>query len=166
MSVAFHRGQQLGGDDLNIYLDNASGHPTNAQEMYYALYDFTTGEEVLLGPPRRSPANPSVGCYYASIIIPLDANIGLYRVRWTFRETVGGPVNQVVQEFEVIDKATLATSLYTDCETDMIRRLRILLRDNCVGGEEGIEVEVDGEKMVVSIHDLWEAVGDMSPSKP
>jgi len=130
MGVAFYRGQQLGGQDLSIYLENNSGHPTNAQEIYYALYDFTTGGEVLLGPPRRGPANPSVGCYYASIIIPLDANIGSYRIRWTFRETVGGPTNQVVQEFEVIDKATLDTSLYTDCETDMIRRLRLLLRDN------------------------------------
>lgn len=158
MGVAYYRGQQLGGDDLSIYLDNASGHPTNAQEIFYALYDYTTGEEVLLGPPRRSPANPSVGCYYASIIIPLDANIGSYRVRWTFREIVGGPLNQVVQEFEVIDKATLDTSLYTDCETDMMRRLRILLRDNCVGGEELVELDVAGEKMVVSFRELWEAI--------
>ena len=130
MSVAFYRGQQLGGDDLNIYLENTSGHPTNAAEIHYALYDFTTGEEVLLGPPRRDPANPSVGCYYASVIVPLDANLGPYRVRWTFRERVGSEVNQVVQEFEVIDKATLDTSSYTCCEEDMIRRLRILTRDN------------------------------------
>jgi hypothetical protein len=130
MGVAFYRGQQLGPDDLSIFLENSAGHPTNAAEIHYALYDYTTGQEVLLGPPRRDPANPSVGCYYASIIVPLDANIGDYRVRWTFRERIGGPVNQVVQEFEVIDKATLDTSLYTCCEEDMIRRLRILLRDN------------------------------------
>jgi hypothetical protein len=158
MSVAFYRGQQLGNNDLHIFLDNSSGHPSNAQEIYYALYDFTTGAEVLLGPPRRAPANPSVGCYYASIVVPLDANIGSYRIRWTFRETVGGPVNQVVQEFEVIDKATLSTGLYTDCETDMIRRLRILLRDNCIGEEDTVELDVDGEKMVVSFRDLYETI--------
>ena len=129
MSVAFHRGQQLGGDDLNIYLESNSGYPVNAAEIYYALYDFTTGEEVLLGAPKRNPANPSVGCYYASIIVPLDANIGSYRVRWTFRETLGGAMHQVVQEFEVIDKATSLTSIYTCAEEDLIRRLRILLRD-------------------------------------
>lgn len=130
MAVAYYKGQQLGSDDLNVFLENASGHPTNAAEITYALYDFTTGQEVLLGSPRRTPANPSVGCYYASVIVPLDANIGAYRVRWTFRERLGGPVHQVVQEFEVIDKATLDTALYTCCEEDMIRRLRILLRDN------------------------------------
>lgn len=129
MGVAFFRGQQLGNEDLNIYLENNSGYPVNAAEIYYALYDFTTGEEVLLGAPKRTPANPSVGCYYASIIVPLDANIGSYRVRWTFRETLGGPLHQVVQEFEVIDKATSSTSIYTCAEEDLIRRLRILLRD-------------------------------------
>lgn len=129
MSVAFFRGQQLGNEDLNIYLENNSGYPVNAAEIYYALYDFTTGEEVLLGAPKRTPANSSVGCYYASIIVPLDANIGSYRIRWTFRETLGGALHQVVQEFEVIDKATSSTSIYSCCEEEMIRRLRILLRD-------------------------------------
>lgn len=130
MSVAFFKGQQLGQEDLNIFLETSSGSPANAAEISYALYDVTTGQEVLLGVPRRTPANPAVGHYYASVIIPLDANLGLYRVRWTFREIAGGAVHQALQEFEVIDKSTTNVSLYSSCETDMIRRLRILLRDN------------------------------------
>lgn len=133
MSTAFFRGQQLGVTDLDICLDNAAGHPTNAAEITYALYDVTTGQEALLGIPRRDPATDSVGHYYASVIIPLDANMGCYRVRWAFRETVGGPVSQVVQEFNVIDKATDGSgglSCFSSCESDLIRRLRILLRDN------------------------------------
>lgn len=130
MPVSFYRGQQLGREDLNIFLENSNNTPTNAAEITYALYDFTTGMEVLLGSPVRVPSNPSVGEYYASVVVPLDANLGSYRVRWTFRETVGGPIQQVVQEFDVIDKATLQTMLYTDVESDLIRRLRILLRDN------------------------------------
>jgi len=128
MGVAFYRGQQLGSDDLNICLEDSGGVPTNAAEVYYSLYDVTTGQEVLLGAPKRTPANPSMGQYYASIIIPLDANIGLYRIRWTFRETLGGQVHQAVQEFEVIDKAVVSPNL-SDCQTDMVRRLRIMLRD-------------------------------------
>lgn len=130
MSVAYHKGQQLGANDLDIFLENSAGHPTNASEIHYALYDNTTGQEVLLGVPRRTPANPSVGHYYASVVIPLDANLGSYRIRWTFREMVGGPVHQVVQEFDVIDKATNVASIFSGCEQEMIRRLRILLRDN------------------------------------
>lgn len=128
MAVAFFKGQQLGPDDLDICLENASGTPANAAEIYYSLYDFTTGREALLGAPRRAPANPEVGKYFASIIIPLDANIGAYRVRWTFRETLGGPVHQAIQEFEVVDKAVTTTG-FNDCETDLVRRLRILVRD-------------------------------------
>lgn len=130
MPVSYYRGQQLGREDLNIFLENSNNTPTNAAEISYALYDTTTGFEVLLGSPLRTPANPSVGEYYASVVIPLDANLGSYRVKWTFRETVGGPIKQAIMEFDVIDKATLQTTLYTDVESDMIRRLRISLRDN------------------------------------
>jgi len=134
VSVAYFRGQQLGTKDLDICLDNQAGHPVNAAEITYALYDVTTGQEALLGVPRRDPANDCVGHYYASVIIPLDANIGCYRIRWTMRETVGGPIHQIVQEFNVIDKATDVNSAtlacFTPCEAEMIRRLRIMLRDN------------------------------------
>jgi hypothetical protein len=140
MSTTFYRGQQLGRNDLNIFLVNAANMPVNAAEISYALYDFTTGAEVLIGIPLRVPANPSVGEYFASIIVPLDANMGEYRVRWTFREIIGGSVQQVVQEFAVMDKAGLSSSsasMITGSainasmiELDLMARLRILLRDN------------------------------------
>jgi hypothetical protein len=131
MGVLYLRGQQLGRSDLNIFLTNSSGHPVNAAEISYALCDVTTGAEVVVGPQRRVPVNSAVGEYYVSIIVPLDANIGAYRVRWTMREVVGGPLQTVVQEFEIRDRETKEPLLYTAIETDLIRRLRILLRDNC-----------------------------------
>jgi hypothetical protein len=140
MSVSFFRGQQLGRNDLNIFLVNVNSTPSNASEISYGLFDFTTGAEVLVGPPNRVPSNPSVGEYFASVIVPLDANLGTYRVRWTFREVVGGNIQQVVQEFAVIDKVNLATASAssitggalnaTHMELDLMARLRILLRDN------------------------------------
>ena len=157
MGVAFFKGQQLGPADLNICLEGDNGSPSNAAEIYYSLSDATTGAEVLLGAPRRSPANPEIGKYYASVIIPLDANIGLYRVRWSFREVVGGPVHQAVQEFEVVDKEVVSSDL-TDCTADMVRRLRIMLRDNCVGAEETVELDVGGDTMLIRMDDLWEAL--------
>jgi hypothetical protein len=130
MAVAFNRGQQLGREDLNIFIENADGLPMNPAEITYALYDFTTGQEVLVGPPQRLPANPSVGEFYANIVIPLDANIGSYRIRWTFRETVNGPIQQAVQEFAVIDRGVAPVLPYSEQTVDLIRRLRILLRDD------------------------------------
>ena len=131
MAVSFIRGQQLGREDLNIFLTNSSGTPANAAEISYALIDFTTGQEVVIGPPRRTPANPSVGEYYASVLVPLDARVGSYRVRWTFRERVNTAVQQVVQEFDVVDRSAADTSLaaYTNAQKAMIRSLRILTRD-------------------------------------
>lgn len=139
MATTFYRGQQLGREDLNIYLVNAANTPVNAAEISYALYDFTTGYEVLVGVPAMTPANPSVGEYFASVVVPLDANLGNYRIRWTFREIIGGAVQEVVQEFSVIDKVGLSSasaSMITGgvvnaspVELDLIARLRILSRD-------------------------------------
>ena len=53
MSVVFNRGYQLGREDLNIYIENAAGLPTNPAEIYYALYDFTSAMEALVGPPQE-----------------------------------------------------------------------------------------------------------------
>lgn len=168
MGTTYYRGQQLGRNDLNIFLVNAANTPVNAAEISYALYDFTTGQEVLVGPQERIPANPSVGEYFASIIVPLDANLGDYRIRWKFRELVGAQLQQVVQEFSVMDKVGLSSASAsmitggalnpTIGELNMMASLRILLRDNCVGAEEQIELDVDGEKLVVSFSDLWEAI--------
>jgi hypothetical protein len=130
MGTLFLRGQQLGRKDLNVFLTNSSGHPVNAAEITYALYDFTTGLEVLVGPQRRIPVNASVGEYFANIVVPLDANIGSYRARWTIREMLGGPIQTALQEFEVQDRETSQPSCFTDIEKDLIRRMRTQLRDN------------------------------------
>jgi hypothetical protein len=132
MAIAFFKGQQLGRNDLNIFLVGANGTPVDAAEISYALYDFTTSFEVLVGGQQRNPGHPSMGEYYASVVVPLDANIGNYRIRWTFREVVGGPIQQVVQEFEVIDKVASGDCIpvYTGCTADLIRRFRIMLRDH------------------------------------
>lgn len=127
--VVYLRGQQLGREDLNIFVTNSDGHPTNAAEIYYALFDNTTHQEVLIGPPKRTAINPTVGEYYVSVLIPLDANIGDYRVRWYMRELVGRPLQTVVQEFGVRDRETAIVTPYTPIQLGIMRRFRMLLRD-------------------------------------
>ncbi len=130
MSVVFLRGQQLGREDLNLYTADEAGRPKGAAEIYYTLFDFTCCEEVPVGPIRRIPANPSPGEYYASVLIPLDANLGSYRIRWYMRELVGGPLQTVVQEFEVIDRAQAKINCFTPAQSTLLQSLRIMLRDN------------------------------------
>lgn len=129
MGTSFLRGQQLGRNDLNIFLTNSSGHPVNAAEISYAIYDFTTGQEVLVGPQRRVPVNASVGEYFVSLVIPLDANIGDYRVRWAMREMVGGPLQSVVQEFSIQDREVATPSFFTSTQLMLLQNLRYMLRD-------------------------------------
>lgn len=130
--TAFKRGVELGRKDLNIFLKTRSGSPRNAAEIYYNIYYLDCGVEVLLPPADKTPINASVGEYYASFTIPMDANVGTYRIRWKFRQSVGSPLNEIVQEFSVITTSEILVSLpnATDIERDVVNTLRIMLRDN------------------------------------
>lgn len=133
MAVAFNVGQETGRGDLDIFLTNASGNPTNAAEITYSLYYVDPGppeSEVLIGAAARTPVNPAVGEYYAALLIPQTANVGTYHIRWQFRETLSSPIVEVVQEFAVVDSTVRVSSPYSDIEQDMIDTLRVMLRDN------------------------------------
>lgn len=131
MSVAFVRGQTLGRDDLNIYLRNSAGLPANAAVITYAIYDYTTSVEVLIGDSDRVPVNPSVGEYYAAFQVPFDANIGDFRIRWSFKETFSSSPVQCVQEFNIVESSlSVLSASYGSIMDDLIDRLRIYLRDN------------------------------------
>ena len=167
MAVAFQPGQETVRGDLDIFLTNAQGNPANAAEITYAIYylDPTPPEsEVLIGAADRTPVSPAVGEYWAALLIPSGATVGTYRIKWTFRELVNSPLQQVVQEFAVVGaNNAVVVSPYTVSEQDMIATLRVMLRDNCIGGEETVELDVDGERMVVRLDDLWETLQDINP---
>lgn len=133
MSVAFKQGDTIGRGDLDIFLSNANGNVANAYEIYFALYyvDPVSTAEVLIGGDRRQPMNPSVGEYYAALAIPMSSTVGDYRIRWTFKEFASTPYQQVVQEFNVVGESVITSvdDRFTQCEKDMIHKLRILLRD-------------------------------------
>ncbi len=133
MSVVFKRCQELTrSDGLNIFLKKKDGTPKNAAEIFYNIYDFTTGVEVLLPPENRLPQNPAVGEFFAAFRIPADANIGKYRIRWKFREYLNSKQVEVLQEFAIVGDATQVITVpgVTPIELDLIRGLRIMLRDN------------------------------------
>ena len=165
MAVAFYPGQEVGRGDLDIFIKDANNAPFNPAEITYSLYYLDPGppeQEVLIGAADRDPVNPAVGEFYAALMVPADATIGTYRIRWTIREQVGTPLMQVVQEFAVIKSTDLAASPYSDVEQQLINTLRIMIRDNCIGGEETVELDVDGVVKVVRLDDLWEALQDIS----
>jgi len=130
MSVAFYPGQTLESTDLNIIIRNDTGTPVDPFYIRYSLFDNTTGIPVLIGAPNRVPATTGVGKYYANATLPLDSNIGDWMIHWDFRETSGSPMVQVVQEFNVVDQEVRITVSDNNNMNDMIRRVRVLLRDN------------------------------------
>lgn len=133
MAVAFQQSQTLGRGDLDIFITNAAGNPSNCYSMAYAIYyvDPATSVEVIIGSDARAPVNPAVGEYYASLMVPASAVPGDYRIRWTFKELSTSPEQQVVQEFAVVSSSVSTTaSTMTACQTELVRKLRFMIRDN------------------------------------
>lgn len=130
MSVAFKRGSTTGASDLNITMRDTLGNLIDPYRLEYAVYDVTTGLEVLMGAPVNIPIRVSLGQYYAQVPIPADSNVGDWLIRWTIQETSVDPVYQSVQEFNVVGDSTII-SFTGDINLDkLVYSLRILLRDN------------------------------------
>ena len=131
-SVAFVPGQTTGRNELSVILTNSDGQRQNAFSISYAIFDATSGIELLIGSATRAPANPDVGEYYANFRIPDFAPYGTYVLRWTFTQFAGGPEHQVAQEFGVVPVGTQvsASSVYSNKEWSLMTSLRLMLRDN------------------------------------
>ena len=126
----FARGAILEREDLYINLVDNNGSPVDAYDISFAIYDVTTGSEVLVGPSEREPAHPEVGSYWAPIRIPRNANKGLYRIRWKFRRTSTSNETTVMEEFEVIKQTEAQEAEWSDNILTMTSSLRDMLRDN------------------------------------
>lgn len=137
MAVCFTVGQELGRNDLKIFLVDEYGVPCNAAEISFALFFVDQsmgppGVQILVGPAERTPVNPAVGEYYAAIMVPPGASAGEYLIRWTFRKTLMDEEQEVVQEFGVTspESCTDGQPLFSTCERGLIDKLRVMLRDN------------------------------------
>jgi hypothetical protein len=130
MAVAYKRGSTTGPDDLSITVRDTSNNLIDPFRLEYAIYDLTTGLEVLMGSPVCYPVKISTGRYYASVVIPADSNIGDWIIRWTIQEYASDPVYQSVQPFNVIGDGMIASFTGNPNMDGLIYSLRILLRDN------------------------------------
>lgn len=129
MSVVFKRGQTLSRGDLDLFLTNSSGNVANAAEITYAIYFVDNMVDVLIGDPARIPENPAVGEYYASLRIPATASFGTYRIKWSIKEFVNSQVQNIVQEFAVVNNESVISYGMSAEMKSMVDKLRILLRD-------------------------------------
>ena len=130
MAVAFLRGTTTGPSDLSITVRDSNNNLVDPYQLFYAVYDFTTGIEVLMGALTNTPVRSSVGQFFAQVVIPADANIGLWRIRWTIQEASIDPVYQSVQEFQVVGSNVIPVSFSGDPNIDaLIYSLRVFLRD-------------------------------------
>ena len=166
MAVAFKRGSTTGPNDLQITVRDSGGLLIDPFRLEYAVYDATTGVEILMGSPVNTPVHISLGKYYAEVVIAADGNIGDWRIRWTIQEMAADPVYQSVQEFNVVGDATIV-SFTGDVNLDkLLYSLRIMLRDNnpdrnySVDGKEKVTVKVGTKLFSVELQELYSIIED------
>ena len=166
MAVAFLRGTTTTANDLAITVRDNSNNLIDPYVLEYAVFDYTTGVEVLIGSPVNTPLRISTGEYYAEVVIAADANIGLWRIRWTIQETSVSVVYQSVQEFQVVG-SNVVVSVTGDANFDaLIHSLRIILRDNnpdrnySVDGKEKIKIRANNKEFILSLEELYEIIED------
>ncbi len=166
MAVAYMRGTTTGTSDLNITIRDSGGNLIDPYRLEYAIFDYTTGIEILIGSPVNVPVRISTGMYYASVVIAADANIGEWRIRWTVQELAADPVYQSVQEFQVVGSGVVA-SFTGDVNLDaLIHTLRIILRDNnpdrnySVSGDEKILLKIKNNEFLLSLEEFYQIIED------
>lgn len=128
--VAYYPNQFLGPNELYIQVLNERNNPFDPSEITYAVFDRTTGIDILVGSPAQSPVRTGCGRYHANFQIPTSANQGDWIIRWNFKDEATDSERNVVQEFAVVHPSTQVSSPYKERERDLLRRLRFLLRDN------------------------------------
>lgn len=128
--VAYYPGQFLGPNELYIQVLNERNNPFDPTEITYAIFDRSSGIDVLVGSPFQAPVRLSCGKFYANFQIPQNASQGDWIVRWNFKDDATDSERNVVQEFAVVHPSTIVSSPYKERERDLLRRLRFLLRDN------------------------------------
>ena len=130
MAVAFKRGSTTGPSDLAITVRDQSNNLLDPFRLEYAVYDDTTGVEVLMGSPVNVPIRISQGQYFAQVVLPADGNIGDWIIRWTVQEHATDPVYQSVQLFNVVGDNMIPSFTGNSSLDGIIHSLRIMLRDN------------------------------------
>lgn len=95
--------QELGRNDLAIFVTDAQGAGVAAAEVFYALFLIKDGKRERMGPERRTPVRPAVGEYYASLLVPPTAEPGQYQIEW--RVCRGqDDVASIVQDFHIVPR--------------------------------------------------------------
>ena len=128
--VVYYPGQSLTEKDLYIIIRNQIGNQADAYSIHYEIFQRVSGLEVLVSPQDLPPIRLGVGHYFANYLIPSDSIPGDYYIKWKFQETPTSEINYATQEFAVIDGTVRVTSPYTSTATNLIRKLRYILRDN------------------------------------
>jgi len=142
---------------LDVFVTDTNGFPVTPFAIAYGIYRKEGSElHLVSGSAEMPPQTDAIGHYMSGWLVPESPLAGEHRVIWKIQQDTDSPIDTAQQDFTV-GITDLTAVKYGDAIHGLIMKLRTLLRD-CVGGETLVELDVGGEKLVVSMEDLYEAI--------
>jgi len=111
--VAYQVGQQLTKDDLFVMVETigpSGSMPATPFTIVYNIFDKTTGTPLLIPPADRPAAEAEIGLFFASDIVPRNANFGEHEVKFSWQLEDGGPFTQQAIRYHVVAAFTILTN--------------------------------------------------------
>lgn len=114
MSTVITRGEPLSRDDLKIFIQDLNGNYVSPAWITYTIYRVISdrfynqecGEEPILETINSVPLPFGIGKFYAAWQMPHDISVGTFRIKWNFKEFPDSRIQEEVQEFNIVQKAT------------------------------------------------------------
>lgn len=111
MSATIYRGKVLTKDDLNIFIQDASGNYINPFYISYTIYTVLSnqfnphdcGEEPILETINLTPLPFGIGKFFAAWNQAHDLEIGKYRIKWNVARFSDSPLVEEVEDFDVVN---------------------------------------------------------------
>lgn len=126
---ALRRGDTTTRDNLNVYIYDRQSNLKDPYSITFALYDSTSGTDVIIGAAGRIPIKFAVGSYFAPWVVLDDENMGKHKIIWSIKESSISNVVTNSEEFEIVSRLTVINEEFQEPVKRLIHKLRVKLRD-------------------------------------
>ena len=114
--VTIYKGQELNKNNLNIFIGDVDGNPVNPLFISYTIYKRTKSkvpeftktyridEEPISETIDSTPIPFGIGKFYAPWVMPIDIDLGYYRIKWIIQLNQDAQKIEQVEEFEILER--------------------------------------------------------------
>lgn len=102
MAISYERGDTLGPKDLYVIIRNNSNEYVDVEEVSYEIFFLDDcGQMPMESMQENEVIRFGIGQYYAPVVVPTDAPVGTYIIRWDIKKDADTNRYAVENKFNV-----------------------------------------------------------------